>query len=216
MLCVFVRGATLGLFELAHEVGGRLGGLFDFDEAALAGGVVRDMLGEQVGVRGDDAKKIIEGMRDGLGARTGSGVGKGEGGDHGGILSGLGIRMKVREGREDGGQKGIGIEILESQSMGRTDVRRFVGEVSYGRGIEGQDGERRIFGAHFVDVMKALKIPGMNVEGDGVPAATGQDQEQFVERLGPMSFDAGARSGSEGLREPGPSTIFAQVEKMER
>ena len=69
------------LLEHAHEVGGGPGGFFDFFEAAgaRAGGV--QILGEKIGVGGNDTKKIVQRMGDNLGFRgaTGGAVGDVEG-----------------------------------------------------------------------------------------------------------------------------------------
>jgi len=55
------------LFEMAHEVGGGLGGLLNFGEFALAVRGAINVLVEEVGIGGNDAKKIVQRVRDGLG-----------------------------------------------------------------------------------------------------------------------------------------------------
>lgn len=53
-------------FELAHENGGGLGGLLNFLEgvAVRAGG--SEVVGEKIGVSGDDAEEIVESVGDDL------------------------------------------------------------------------------------------------------------------------------------------------------
>jgi len=174
------------------------------------------MLGEEIGVGGNDAEEIVERVRDSLGAGTGSLVRQIEGYLHGRILSSMRMRVKVREGREDGGQKSVGIERFHSESVRGADISGFVLEVVHGRRIKSQDGKSRIFGTDFVDVMKSLKVPGQDIERDRVPASAGKDEEELVEGLSPMDFDACAWGDSESLRKLGPGEIFAEVEKVER
>ena len=57
---------TPKLLELPHQVGGRLRGFFYFREAAFAVRGAGKMLGEQVGIGGDNAEEIIERVRNGL------------------------------------------------------------------------------------------------------------------------------------------------------
>jgi len=57
-------GEVLWGFEEADEVGGGFGGFFDLGDAAggVVGGV--ELIGEDVGVGVDDAKEIVDGVRD--------------------------------------------------------------------------------------------------------------------------------------------------------
>jgi len=182
---------------VAHQVGGGLGGFLDLGKAVLAVGGVVNVLGKKVGVGGNHAKKIVKGVRNCLGAADARfrRIGKAKGGGHGGVLSGMRIGMQVCHGFEDGRQKGIGIERLERDAMRSTDIARFSSEIVHGRGIDGEDGKEWILGAELIDVMESLEIPGMNIESNGMPTATGENQKQFIERLGPMKFDAVAGGG---------------------
>lgn len=62
---------------MAHQGGGGLGGFFDFAEAARAWGGVFELVGEDVGVGGDHAEKIVESVGDDLifGRRENGGAG---------------------------------------------------------------------------------------------------------------------------------------------
>lgn len=124
--------------------------------------------------------------------------------------------MQVSHSFEDGGQKGIRIERLERDAMRSTDIASLVSEIIHGRGIDGENGQERIFGAEFVDIVKPLEVPGVNVESDGMPAPAGENQKQLIDGLRAMEFDAMTGGGRERLRELGPGEIFAQKQQMKR
>ena len=150
------------------------------------------MLGEKICVRSNDTKQIVERVRDRLSARRGKvrRYGKRER-----VVSKVRMRMKVGKRGENRLNEAVAIEGFESESMGGTDVSGFVVQVVHGRGMERQDRKRRIFRAKLVNIMKPLKIPGVNIECNGVPAATCKDDEQLIERLSPVDLDAGTRRG---------------------
>jgi len=83
------------LFELAHEVGGGFGGFLDFGETVDARAGAVEILGEDIGIGGDDTKEIIQGMGDdlGFGGRQGRRVGDIEGQLHRCSLSGMGLGL---------------------------------------------------------------------------------------------------------------------------
>ena len=57
---------TPQLFELTHQVGSGLGRLLNFYEAVFSMRGTIDVLVEEVGIGGDDAKKVVQRVRDGL------------------------------------------------------------------------------------------------------------------------------------------------------
>src|SRR5215468_1443372 len=94
------------LFELPHQVGGGLGGFFYFGEAALAGRGTRHMIGEKIGICGDDTKQIVQCVRDGLGARAGR-FQQLEGGLRRRIRSSKRAWREIRKNRENRGEQGV-------------------------------------------------------------------------------------------------------------
>jgi hypothetical protein len=197
------RESTPTSLELAHEVGGRLGGFLDLDEAALTVRRAVNVLGEQVGIRGYDAKEIVERMGDGLRAARFRGhlAHETEGWVHGRILSGARIGLEVGHGGENGGQETFGIERFESDTVRGSDISRFIVEIVTSGGVDGENGEQGIFGANFVNVVEPLKVPGVGVESNSMPAAARKNQKQLVKRLRPIEFDALLRRRSEGVGE---------------
>lgn len=176
------------------------------------------MLGEDVGIGGDHAEKIIEGVRDDLsfrGSQRGI-VGNIKSELHGRRLSKMGFRLFFRETRENGGVDGLSGELFERETTGGPHVFGLGGEIDGGGGIKGQNGESGVFGAHLVDIVETLKIPGMNIESGGVPIAGGQDEEEFVERLDAVNPEVEAGSVNQRLRDFGPGEVFAQKKNLKR
>jgi hypothetical protein len=89
-------------------------------------------------------------------------------------------------------------------------------KIVYGRRAQRKDRQGRILGSDLIDIVESLEIPGMNVERDGVPAATGKNQNELIQGLCPMNLDTRSRSCRQRLRELGPSEIFPQEKKVKR
>jgi len=70
-------------------------------------------------------------------------------------------------------------------------------QVLYGGIKQSEDGNGRIFGANFLDDTQALKAPGMKINGQGVPVASGQQAIEISWRLRAMH----AERSSGGFRK---------------
>lgn len=79
----------------------------------------------------------------------------------------------VGETKQDCAVKRVRGEMVKIHAARGTHGSGLGSEPLHGEGVERDDRESRIFGANFFDVMKALKIPGVEIEGDGMPSATG-------------------------------------------
>lgn len=113
--------ALLVLLQVAHEGGGGFGGFFDFEQGTGFGGGTVEAVGEDIGVGGDHAEKVVEGVSDDLV------LGKGEG-DTFGIIEGQNhlrgfledeVGIGVRQDGNDGTVEGVGGELIEREATGR-------------------------------------------------------------------------------------------------
>ncbi len=107
--------ALVVLFQVAHQGGGGFGGFFDFEQGTGFGGGAVESIGEDVGVGGDHAEKIVEGVSDDLvfGEGEGDAVGIVEGENHLWALLEDEVGIGVRQDGNDGTVKGIGGELIE-------------------------------------------------------------------------------------------------------
>jgi len=149
------------------------------------------VVGEKVGVGGDDAEKIVEGVGDELifGGREGGRVGSVQGELDLGSLSKMRFGFIFHEARGNGRVErvsGKGIEREAARGAGSAGLGIEIGD--RGR-IEGEDGESGVLRADFFDELKALEIPGMDVESDGVPMAGGEFLEEIGEGIETMEVE---------------------------
>jgi len=170
----------VGLFQVAHEGGSRAGGFFDFGEGTDFEGGVAEFVGEQVGVGGDDAEEIVEGVGNHLILGEGDGHSIGFRGRrrHVRALLKKELRFVVRENRSDRLVEGIGGELIEGEAAGCAGGGGLGVEMRDGAGVERDDGECGIFGADFFDVAESLEIPGVDVNDERVPPAGGERLEE--------------------------------------
>lgn len=171
------------LLQEAHQIGGGFCGSLDFGEAANAGTRVTDMLLEHIRVRGDNAEKIIESVRYGLSlvGTGGSAIGEIERELHLRGLSKMTVGFVIGETGEDRGVKIFGRKGLEGDTARSPDFFGFRIEFVHPGGIEGKNGKRGILGANLINIVEALKVPGVNVQHDGVPLASGQNEKQLIQ-----------------------------------
>jgi hypothetical protein len=190
---------------VAHKGSGGLGGLFDFEKGAdfrTGGG---ETVGEEVGVGGDDAEKIVERVGDDLIF----GESKGDGNAVGIVERKLHLRtflkqisgLGIGKGGGDGTVKGVGGEFVESDAAGSAGGDGLLIEIGNGAGVESDDGEGRIFGANFFDVVETLEIPGVNVDDEGMPAANGKRMEKVGERFEAVKTKRSVRRREKSLRK---------------
>ena len=209
-------GGPVRSSEQAHEVGGGFGGLFDFDKAADSGASAVDVRVEHVGVGGDDAEKIVEGVGNDLGlVRIGGGVIRGmESVANGRSFSKVDFGFAVRDARKNGRVEGFRSESVNRDTAGSANLFGFNVEVADGIGVKSEYGKRRIFGANLFDVVEALEVPSVNIEDGGVPLAASQNEQKLVERDSSMKFESNLRSICEGLRKQGPGRVFPQEQNL--
>ncbi len=198
-----------------------MGGFLDFGKRAKIGadagtGRVAELVGEKVGIGGDDAEKIVE--------RVGDDLIFGEGhGDAFGILQwkihllaflenelGLG----VCEHGSDSGAKRFGGKPIEGDATGRAGGSGLFLEIGKIAGKDREDGESRIFRTNFFDEVQALKIPGVNIDGEGVPTSGSERVEKFSERIEAADVERRVRRVEESLRKLGPCGVFAEEENL--
>ena len=162
-----------------------MGGFFDFGEVAGAGAGGVEVVGEDVGIGGDDAEEIVQGVSDELsfGGRKNGGIGDVGRVLHLGSLSKTRLRFICGEARSDRGVKHIGGEGIERQAARGAGGEGLEIEIGNGRRVESEDGENGILGADFFDVVEALEIPGVDIESDGVIMVGGEGLEEVVEGI---------------------------------
>jgi len=85
----------------------------------------------------------------------------------------MGLGFSFRKTGEHGRMDGLGGQSFERQAAGGAAISRFETEIVRRREIEGQNWKGRVFAAKFIDVMEALIIPRVEIEGRGMPSATG-------------------------------------------
>ena len=62
--------------------------------------------------------------------------------------------------------------------------------------------------------MESLIIPGVEIKGCGMPSTTGENEKEFIQRLGTMDFQVEARRVHQALRNPGPGAILTEEKNM--
>ena len=80
--------------------------------------------------------------------------------------------------------------------------------------VERDDGEGGIFRAKFFDVVKALEIPGMDIDDDGVVLAVGEGTEKIGEGIDALDVKGCGGSVEERLRESRPGGVFAEEKDL--
>ena len=173
---------------MAHQGGGGLGGSFDFGQIAGARAGRDELVGEDVGVGGDDAEKIVQGVGDDLilGGREHGEIGNAERGKHLRSLSKMRLGLVFHQARGRGGVKRVRGRTIEGEAARGAAGESFRVEFREDGRIEGEDGESGVLGANFFDVVKALEIPGVDIESDGVPTFSGESLEKIGERIDAM------------------------------
>jgi hypothetical protein len=126
----------------------------------------------------------------------------------------MGLRLSLGKAGEQSRMDSLSGKSFEWQAARGAAVCRFEAKVVSRREIEGQNRKGRIFAAKFIDIMEALIIPGVEIEGRGMPSATGENEKEFIQRLGTMDFQIEARRVHQALRDPGPGAILAEEENM--
>ncbi len=197
-------------------------GFFDFGEGTDVGGDagaggVAELVGKKIGVGGDDAEKIVEGVSDDLILRESHG-------DAFGILEWKihlltflenELGFGVCERGSDGSVKRFGGKPVEGDATGRAGGGGLFFQIGKSTGKDSDDGESRIFRANFFDEVQALKIPGMNIDGEGVPAPGSERVEKFGERIEAADVERRVRGVEESLRKLGPCGVFAEEKDLE-
>ena len=208
--------ALLALLEVAHEGGGGFGGFFDFEQGTGFGGGAVESVGEDVGVGGDHAEKVIEGVSDDLvlGKGEGDAVGIVEGENHLGALLEDEVGIGVRQDGNDSTVEGVGGELIERDATGSATGGGLGVEFGDGRGVESDDREGWVFGANFLNIVKALKIPGVDVDDDGFPTAESESVEESGEGVQAMDLKQGVWSIEESARKFGPGRGLAEEEDL--
>lgn len=175
------------------------------------------MFGKHIGVGCDDAKKIVERVSNDLGfGGGGGGVGNVESDLHGRSLSGMRSGLSFGNASEKGGAERFGTQTFDGQATAGTALGGLQSDIG-GRGrMERKNGEGRVFGTDFVDVVEALEVPGLDIDGSGVPFAAGENEEKLVERLRAMDFEIRRGRVREGGSDFGPGEVLAQKENMKR
>ena len=102
----------------------------------------------------------------------------------------------VFEGGTDGVVKGGGGELVEGDAAGGAAGGGFGVEFGNRAREERDDREGGILGADLFDVVEALEIPGVDVDGQAVPAAESEGREKIGERVHRMDVE-----GRTGLAE---------------
>lgn len=202
--------------ELTHESGRGLGCFFDFEEGMGVRTGSSEVVRQDIGIGGNNAQEIVESVGDdlGLGRRKRGGVRDIEGELHLRSLSKMRMGLIFHQDsghrivKRDGGEEG------EGEAAGGTTSEGFGVQFRDRGGINGQDGEGRIFGANFLDVVEALEIPGVDVDNNGMPAAIGKRLEKIRERIQALDVQRATRHFPERLGELGPGSVRAQEENF--
>lgn len=203
-------------FELAHQGGCGLGRFFDFEEGMGVRAGSSEVIGQDIGVGGNDTQEIVEGMGDdlGLGRRERGGIRDIEGELHLRSLSKMRLSLIFHQDRGHRIVKGEGGEINEGEATRCSTSEGLGVQLRDGWGIDGEDGEGGIFGANFLDVVEALKIPGVDVDNDCMPVAGGKRLEKLCERIQAADVQRAAWNFPLRLRKLGPGMVFAQEENF--
>lgn len=80
--------------------------------------------------------------------------------------------------------------------------------------MESDDGEGWILRTNFFDIVKALKIPGVDVDDNGFPTAEGESVEEGGEGIQSMNLKRGVWSVEESAGKFGPRRGFAEEEDL--
>ncbi len=80
--------------------------------------------------------------------------------------------------------------------------------------MESDDGEGGILRTNFFDIVKALEIPGVDVDDDGFPTAESESVEESGEGVQAMDLKRGVWSVEEGAGKFGPGRGFAEEEDL--
>lgn len=181
-----------------------------------AGSAVVDVLIENVRVGGDDAEKVVERVGNDLGlVRSDSGAVRDvERKLHLRGLSKMTIGFVIRKTGKNRRVEGFGGERLEGQTTRSAYFLGFELEFGHLGGVESEDRESGVFGADFVDIVKALKVPSVNVKNHGVPEAAGQDKKELIEGMSPMDFESDLGGLYESLRDRSPGVILPEEQNL--
>ena len=204
-------GEWVALLQVAHEGGGGAGGFFDFREGTDFERGLAEFVGQQVGVGGDDAEEIAEGVGNHLILGEGDGHTIGFGGRRRHLRAFLEkeLRSAVRENGSDRLVEGIGGELIEGEATGSAGGGGFGVEMGDGAGVKRDDREGGIFGADFFDVAEALEIPGVDVNYKRVPPADGERLEETGKGFETVDAESGVRVRRDDGGEGGPCQVFA-------
>jgi len=169
-------------------------------------GGVAEFVGEQVGVGGNDAEEIVEGVGNHLILGEGDGHPIGFAGRLRHLRAFLEkeLRLAVRENRSDRLVEGFGGELIKSEAAGSTGGGGFGVEMGDGAGVKRDDGEGGIFGADFFDVAEALEIPGVDVDDERVPPSDGEGLEETGKGFEAVDAESGVWIGGQNGGEGGP------------
>ena len=150
-----------------------------------------------------------------LGKGEGDAVGIVEGENHLRALLEDEVGIGVRQDGNDGTVEGVGGKLIEREATGSAAGGGFGVQFGDGRGVESDDGEGGILRTNFFDIVKALKIPGVDVDDDGFPTAESKSVEESGEGVQAMDLKRSVWSVEESAGKFGPGRGFAEEEDLE-
>src|SRR5208283_1823832 len=160
---------------------------------------------------------IVEGVRDRSNAIGGKAliVARVDSKFHRGSLSEMSLSFVFGMGGEERGVKHVGGQLTEREAMRGAGLLSLFVQIFYGGIEQREDGNGREVGANFLDDTQALEAPGMEINGQGVPAAGGQQAMEISWRLRAMHAQRGVGGFRQGMRNSQPGRVFAQEQDLE-
>jgi len=174
---------------------------------------------EDVGVGADHAEKIVEGVGNAVQGMGGevfvTAVVVGSEIQHWRTLSEMSLGLAFGTDGEERGMEHLSCEVIERKAMRRARLKSSIVQVLYRRIEKRKDGNSRKLVTNFLDDTKALKAPGMKIDGEGVPPSGGEKTIKLTRRLRAMNVERGRGGFRKRMGNSQPGRIFAQEEDLE-